>query len=424
MEQIRRFFQEVALVLAALLRPLARSLRENSGLAVLSVVLAFGLWIFVTDAENPTVTRVLPIDLEVQPANVPSDVAVANDLATVRVRIRVSEVEFDSLTAADFEATVNLDGLAVGEYDLPVEVRPLPSRGGLRIEGGLPAKIEVNLALLISKSVPLVLNVEGSPPSGFTMGAPQVEAATVLVAGPREKVDAVAQVVASLDATGRTESVDQAVRLQARDENGNLVQGVTLNPATANVAFDIRQTTFSRPLVVTPELTGTPAAGYNVVAVSVSPLTVTVSGPKEFIEQAETIRTKPVDVDGKDEDVVKSVSLELPEGTGVSVVGGGSVTVTVKIAPGQGEVTLGIPVAAAGLGDRLSIGGVLPTVQVTLRGPLPVLLDLGPQDVVASIDLSGKDEGTHKLGVKVTAPDNVLVDAVTPEEVPVTLEKR
>ena len=110
MEQIRRFFQEVALVLAALLRPLARSLRENSGLAVLSVVLAFGLWIFVTDAENPTVTRVLPIDLEVQPANVPSDVAVANDLATVRVRIRVSEVEFDSLTAADFEATVNLDG--------------------------------------------------------------------------------------------------------------------------------------------------------------------------------------------------------------------------------------------------------------------------------------------------------------------------
>ncbi len=424
MEQIRRFFQEGALVLAALLRPAARSLRENSGLAALSVVLAFGLWIFVSNAENPTVTRVLPIDLQVQPANVPSDVAVANDLAKVSVSIRVSEVVFESLTAADFEATVDLDGLAVGDYDLPVEVRPLPSRGGLRIEEVLPAKIKVNLALLISKSVPLVLNVEGSPPSGFTMGAPHVEAATALVAGPREKIDLVAQVVASLDVTGRTESVDQAVRLQARDENGNLVQGVTLNPATANVAFDIRQTTFSRPLVVAPELIGTPAAGYNVVGVSVSPVAVTVSGPKEFIDKAETIKTKPINLDGKDQDVVKSISLELPEGAGVSVVGGGSVTVTVKIAPREGEVTLGIPVTATGLGDRLSIAGALPTVQVTLRGPLPVLLDLGIQDVIASIDLSGQDEGTHKLRVKATAADGVLVDAVAPEEVPVTLEKR
>jgi len=64
-------------------------------------VLAFGLWIFVTDAENPTRTRVLPLDITAEPVNVASEVVVANDLAAVRVRIRVEEDVFDSLTAND-----------------------------------------------------------------------------------------------------------------------------------------------------------------------------------------------------------------------------------------------------------------------------------------------------------------------------------
>ena len=62
---------DAAVVIGALLRPAAKSVRENSGLAVLSVVLAFGLWIFVTDAENPEQTHRLDSDIPVRPVNVP-----------------------------------------------------------------------------------------------------------------------------------------------------------------------------------------------------------------------------------------------------------------------------------------------------------------------------------------------------------------
>src|SRR3972149_2211469 len=116
MQQLMRAVRETALFLVALFRPAVRSVRDNSGLAVLSIVLAFGLWIFVTDAENPTRTRVLPVDIAVEPVKVPPDVAVANPLTAVRARVRVADDVFDSLTAADFEATVDLDGLTVGVY--------------------------------------------------------------------------------------------------------------------------------------------------------------------------------------------------------------------------------------------------------------------------------------------------------------------
>ena len=75
MQGIARIFQETLQFFAALARPVVGSLSDNRGLVALSVVLAFGLWIFVTDSENPTRTRVLPIDISVQPINVPDDVA-------------------------------------------------------------------------------------------------------------------------------------------------------------------------------------------------------------------------------------------------------------------------------------------------------------------------------------------------------------
>src|SRR3990172_699779 len=143
MDQIRTFLREIGLIARALLRPAARSVRENSGLAVLSVVLAFGLWVFVTRAENPEQTRTLPIDIPVQAVNVPPDIAVPRELQPVRVRVRVEENVIDSLTKDDFQASVDLEALTVGAYKRPVEVRELTTRGNLRIVEVLPPHIPV-----------------------------------------------------------------------------------------------------------------------------------------------------------------------------------------------------------------------------------------------------------------------------------------
>ena len=423
MEQITRAVRETVLILVALFRPAVRSARDNSGLAVLSVVLAFGLWIFVTDAENPTRTRVLPVDIAVEPVKVAPDVAVADPLKPVRVRVRVAEDVFDSLTAADFEATVDLDGLSVGVYDLPVQVRPLTSRGGLRVEDVLPGTIPVRLAQLTTKSVAVSVEVQGQPPSGFTMDSPRLKDREVLVSGPQEKVDQVTQAVAVIDVEGRTEPVDQAVRLVPRDQRGFLVQGVELAPSITDVTINIEQQQFSRPLAVSPQLTGAPADGYNVVSVSTNPTVVTVLGSQAFIEGAVSIATRPVDIAGATEDVVRSVSLDLP--SGASVTGGVPVvTVTVKIEPAYGLATFGVPVAATNLGEGLSIQGSLPSVQVTLYGPLPQMRTLGPTDVSVTVDLKDKDAGTHRLALKVTPPAGIEVRSVTPAEIDVVLEKR
>ncbi|MEO6197067.1 MAG: CdaR family protein [Dehalococcoidia bacterium] len=396
-------------------------MRENRGLAAVSIVLAFGTWIIVTDAENPTRERVLPTDIAVQAVNVPPDVALAEQLQPVRVRVKVAEDVFDSLTDADFEATVDLEGLTVGQYELPVTVRPLTSRGGLRIENVLPERIEVRLAQLTGKLVPAVINVEGEPPNGYSLGVPEVADEEVFITGPQEKVDEVTQVVGTIEIAGRTDTIEQAVRLTPRDSRGNLVQGVNLEPAITEVKIEIDEQKFSRSVVVSPELSGIPAEGYNVTGVSVSPQTVTIRGDEAFIQGTISIPTQPVKVDGEIEDVVRTISLDLP--SGVEVAGGVSVvTVTVKISPAQGTLELGTTISVAGLADGISIRGVLPSATITLSGELPTLRGLTPSDVTAFVDLAGKGGGVYRVPVQVRGPAGVVAQLVVPAEIEVTLE--
>jgi len=422
MERLKQLSAEALAFLRALVWPVASSVRDNVGLAALSVVLGFALWIFVTDTENPTRSGTLPFDLPVEAVNVPGDLALAGSPVNVRVKVEVADDVWNTLSMADFKATVDLDGLQAGTYDLPVRVEPLTGRGNLRVTQVIPDTLQVELKSLFSKSVSVSVSLEGTPPSGYEASVPEVEADTVLVTGTQDRVTLVSQAVAKLDLSGHTEDLTQAVRLEARDSRGFLVEGVSLEPSVMNVSVEISQTEFSRALVISPTVAGSPADGYNVVSVSAEPAVATVFGPQSFVGEAATIRTQPIDITGASEDVVKTVALDLP--ADVSVSGGTSVTVTVKIEPAEGRRTLGITVAAVGLDADLSISGALPLVEVVLLGELPSLQELRPNDVAATINLSGLGAGTHEIAVAVSAPAGASVAAVTPAKVSVTLEPR
>ena len=423
MRQFFGFLEEIGVVLVAILRPAWKSVRENTGLAALSVVLAFGLWIFVTDAENPDKTDRLPFSIPVRPVNVPKDVWVPEVVGEVGLDVRVEENVFDSLTKEDFEATANLLGLAPGTVDLPVEVKPLSERGNLRIVKVIPDVLrEVELAQLRSKEVPVELELKGSPPAEFSLAPTQLEVDSAKVAGPQDNVDRVTRVVAPIEVEGRTESFESAVRLEARDQLGNLVQQITVDPAFVDVKIEIVQQSFSRSLAVRPVVVGAPRQGYIEVGVAVDPPVVTVFGSEAYIDGAVSISTQPVDVEDATSDVVRTVSLELPPD--VTVSGGGSVTVTVKITPVPGQQVYAVPVTANGLGDGLSIVGNLPAAQVFLFGPSPDLLRLNPNDISAAVDLEGKEAGTHTVKIEVKAPEGLEVRSVSPEEIEITLEQR
>lgn len=422
MGRLRQLLSDVPHFLRTLVWPIATSVRTNVGLASLSIVMGFALWIFVTDTENPTRSGVLPIELAVESVNVPGDLALSGSPVNVRVRVEVADDVWNTLSLADFKATLDLDGLQAGTYDLPVRVEPLTGRGGLRVTEVIPDTVPVELKSLFSKSVSASVSLEGAPPPGYEASIPELDAETVLVTGTQDRVTLVTQAVASLDLSGRTESLTQAVRLEPRDSRGFLVEGVSLEPSVMNVSVQIEQTQFSRALVISPTVVGTPAAGYDIVSLFADPAVITVFGPQSFVGETATIRTQPIDITGATEDVILTVSLDLPRD--VSVSGGTSVTVTVQIEPAQGRQTLGVTAVIVGLDPDLSVSGPLPLVEVVLLGELPDLREIRPNDIAATINLTGLKEGTHTVSVSISVPPEASVASISPDEVEITLEPR
>ncbi len=413
----------------SVMRPTGRSLKENTGLAAVSVVLAFGVWLLVVDTQGGDMRRgTLPNSfVPVIPENVPRGLSVVGlktegNIGWVQVQVNVDEDVWNELKSDDFKATVDLSSFPEGEHDgLPVLVTTSVSRGRLEVLGAVPSLIKVTLAQTVTNAVPAQVELHGSALPGLEVGEPQLALDTlVTVSGPKERVDAVEKVVAPVDITDAADTITKRVKFEARDEQGLLVTGVDLDPPTVSVSIPIVRRQLAKVLTVSPTLKGTPAEGYSITGISVTPAVVSVAGNREVLETLSVVNTEAVDVGDAKENVTKKVRLEAPSGT--SVVGAPDVTVIVRIEALRGQVSLGVTPAAVGISEGLRLGAA-PLVTVTLEGPLPLLKTIGPKDLDAKMDLSGLTEGAHTVKISVEPPTGTSLLSVNPSSVQALLTR-
>lgn len=423
MRLIPRFLQDIIASLRALSGLLFGSVRGNASIAVLSLGLAFVFWIFVTETDaGPTRSGTLPgVEVPVEAVNLPRGLAIGDELPAVKVRVEVNQNVWDELTADDFEAFVLLSGLSEGTYQVPIEVNAKTSRGGLRVLDSSPAEVEVLIVPLFSKTVPVSVEVTGSPPRGYSVGPISTDPASVTVSGRQGLVDLVNSAIVPIDLSRQTSDVNARFTVEARDEKGLLVRGVSFDRREVNVNVAVDRQEFSVSLPVSPTVVGIPAQGYNVVGVSVSPPAVTVVGRQDLLDALSLIRTGAVDISGTTDAVVRTVQLEVPSGASVS--GSGQVQVRVEIKPVTGQLGYSIQPQFFNLGSGLQLTAFLPPVLVTLQGPLPQLTALDVRLIKVTVSFAGLGPGTHLVNVDVVPPLGTQLIGVAPAQLEVTIQQ-
>ncbi|MGQ9572469.1 MAG: CdaR family protein [Dehalococcoidia bacterium] len=380
------------------------------------------MWIVITETEHPTRTGVFPVDIPVEPVNMPEGLTLGGSLGEVALRIEADEDVWDKLRASDFRASVNLLGAQVGVQEAGVRVEVLGERDGLRVIEAIPPTVQVELKPLVSQVVPVSLDVVGAPPMGYEPSQPSVEPDRVVVSGPEELVSRVAAAVATVNMSGVVTDVRQSYSLVPRDNSGFIVEGVTLDPSKANVEIRVEQKRFSRVVAVSPSLKGSPAVGYNVTAVEVDPASVTLLGPLELLSGTTFVVTEDIDITGATSDISRIVYLAgLPPGVNIS--GAGTVSVRVRIAASQGQAIFGVAPQWMGLASDLRVVSITPLVEVTLEGDLPTLRNLAVDQLMVIVDLSGLGAGSYRLEPRVTPPTGLQVANVSPASVEVVLER-
>jgi len=404
-------------------RGAAFSVWDNLSLAVLALALAVSLWLYVTERENPTEQRTFTNPIAIQFVNVADDLAVAGaSAATVQIRVEASEAQFDDLTVDDLEATVDLGGLPAGQHSVPVEVDAPDRVNIVRIS---PATVDVSIEPRRSRDVPVRVELVGSPQTGFAAEEVSIEPQTATVTGAESLVALVDAVVAEVNVTGlRIDVSEDRVPLEPRDARDGAISRVSVSPQTAEVDIEIVQREFSSQFVVAPAVSGQPAAGYNVTAVTVEPRLVTVTGTLEVLQSIDSvagISTEEISIADARATVRRTVQLNLPQGARLE--GNPSIVVEVRVEPARGEFTFLVAPQVQNVGEGLAVTPAEP-VAVTLAGDVPTLQQVTAQQIIVIADASGLGPGLHVLQVQVTPPPNTQVTRIEPGQLGVALNPR
>jgi YbbR domain-containing protein len=359
-----------------------------------------------------------PVPIEA--INQPRGVKILTDLGAIRTIRFFAPTDLGlRIDSTTFRATVDLSKVDAtgGPITVPVVVVPVDQR--IQIIDFDPARIIVRLDTVTTQTVPIRVDL-GTVPPNLDTGAPVVEATDAKVTGASSVVGRVTEVVAhvQLDASGI--DFNRMVDLSPVDDTGAVVPEVDVDPVTVRgkvAVFTDRQT---KTIPVTPQIVGTPAAGFEIVSpVTVEPAVVSVEGDANDLAGLDAADTAAIQISGASANIVKVVDLQLPDG--VQTIGSPTVTVTIKLRPVTGSRSFEAGLAMKGTRGDLIYGLSTTSVVVTVGGPIAELEKVTGSSLAMSLDVSGLDVGAHAVTPTASLGGGLTLLSVTPSPVTVTI---
>ena len=348
--------------------------------------------------------------MPIEVLNPPPNAAVLNVLGYVTsIRYRAPLDVASQLTKGSFQASVDLSHVQAqpggAPVDVAVNVFALDRR--VQIIDYNPPAVGVRIDPLQTKSLPVTVDY-GIVPQGFKVGPPQVAPDTVTVTGASSRVASIHTITArvTIDASGI--NVNQEAALVALDEQGNEVPGIKIEPPRAQVRISVARDLANATLPVTPTLTGAPAAGYLVTAVTVDPVIVGVAGEASVVTRLPDVATEPIDLSGRTASFATAVAVVAP--AGVTIDGQATVRVSVTIGVSTASRTYEVALEPVGAQRRTCCtscrGRRYWSRSAARRRPSPSSM---PQRCTRRSPWRTLDVGSHVVTVGLVAPPDITV---------------
>ena len=223
--------------------------RQDIIVRIVCVVFAFALWLYVTNMENPTITREIN-DIEVQFINqdklIENQKLIMSPEQAIAVTLTIEGPTSDvySVKVQDFrlEADLSAYSLQKGFNEIPVEILSYPRNINIKSTGFLRVRIEVDE--YASKDVPIYPDIDINTKSGSYAGEPQLTPTSAQISGPSAYVNRVKYLLARGEISNAERDETVSLNLQPVDEEFNFVSNVTVEPTNVLVTVPIRQSKF------------------------------------------------------------------------------------------------------------------------------------------------------------------------------------
>lgn len=386
--------------------------------------LAVAVWVSSVTSADPDQTRTLPASVPVEIIGQSTDLVFSEAIVRgVEVTLRAPTSVWKLIEADPqiVRAILDVSGLSAGEHtlDLQIQVNARP----VQVVAVSPGTLTFNFEPLTRKVLGVDLRLSGEAAVGYQVGEVSLDPTTVTVSGAQSRVDEVKRARVSIDLNRIRENFDQFIKVEALDERGLPVGGVSVSPETIHVSLPISQQGGYRDVAIKVTTLGRVASGYRLTDISVSPPVVTIySDDSDLINSLPgVLETQPLDLQNAQDDITTRLKLSLP--AGVSIIGEQTVLVQAGVSPIESSVTIsGQRIEIVGLENDLNVQISPSNVDIILSGPLPILDTLTRQSVRVIVDLTGLEAGTHQLSPSVELlVANIAVESILPNTIEILL---
>ncbi len=165
-----------------------RTFIENFGLKVGSLLLATGLWFLVARDPIAEIETRVPIEFRNLPENLEIDSA---SFTQAQVRLRGPERLIHHLQPGDVRAQVDLASVRPGERTFDLTAHQVHTPQDLDVVQIIPSQFQLSFDVRASRTVEVRPRVIGTFAAGMRVSQVMAEPASIMISGPRRRVDAV-----------------------------------------------------------------------------------------------------------------------------------------------------------------------------------------------------------------------------------------
>lgn len=362
--------------------------------ALLAIVIAFGLWLYVITVEKPESDKTfhnIPVVLQNEDLLAERNLMLVSGAEPVAtVKLMGSRTNLNNINGANLTLAADLSSIReAGEYALNYSVitpSNVPNNAVSVVEKN-PEQVIVTVAKRAEKYVPVQVDWDGAAPEGYLIDKTNavLDPAQVWVSGPKDVVDRIDHAVITVDCQDRTESFAANYTYTLVDRTGEPLDVKLVETNTVEVRLQVR---ISQTKVLPLKLKVTSGGGATErnSEIKIDPLSITVTGSETALEELDELIIGSINLAEIAEDTTLKYEIELPEGVRNE---SGIHTATVTIAfPELEKRTLEIHEIKMINVPQGMVGEVgTKALSITVRGPAEQVQALEESDITVSVDM-------------------------------------
>ena len=373
---------------------LSKLFNNNIFWAVISLVAALGIWVYMTGTQTEPIEKTLygvqvailgEEELQATRGLVVTDVSVQ----TVDVTISGTRMNIGRLSSDDVQAVIDVQRLTnAGMFTLNYSLSYPDGvdSSAVRIVRSSPSSVSFQLTRMDDRQFPVEAVFSGSVADGYMLGDVEYEPQTITVRGPASVLDSIDKVYAEVSLTDMdaTRTVDVPYLLLDADGNEISQEGLEFDFNTISVTIPISKMK-DVPIYVTL-IEGAGATREN-TEINRSVTSITIAGEASVVDGINRIEVGPVDLTRFELTYEDTLEIVLPNDV-ENISGIEEVDVTVEVTGLAVRDFVVTNISSTGLPEGYSAELMTHSLTVTIRGPEEALSELTSANIRAVADLS------------------------------------